>query len=147
MGWIAYGARGDRAVRIGGELYEAAEEVASVARRSVQRQVEFRALLGRHLERHLTGGDLQALLGGHRVIAEVRLAVAAVPDFDTVLDELERARADGTLAASVTGSDVVYDLAEDGVSLRRWNADRTESIGALVDGAFVERPDAGPGRT
>lgn len=94
---------------------------------------------GDQLCRSLGSADLYALLAGTKNIATLRLATAGVPNMATVRAELDADRTAGVLAASATSASVSYDLAEDGVTLRRHEPDGAITCGTLVDGTFVAR--------
>ena len=133
-----------RTIRIGETLFSRADERAGLARRSVQKQIEYWAELGRLVEDGLAGAELHALLEGRKTIERIALVANDVssddvPDAATVLAELHADRAAGTLAASVTSAPVAYDLVDDGRTLRRHDDEGNVSIGTFVDGRFVER--------
>lgn len=124
-------------IRVSEELFGRAEEHARITHRSPPKQIEYWSQLGRILENSLGSVELYALLAGTKSIATLRLASAEVPDMATVRSELDADRVAGALAASVTSAPVSYDLADDGVTLRRHDADGAIACGALVDGTFV----------
>ena len=127
-----------KGIRVSETLLEKAEEHARVAQRSIPKQIEYWSQLGRIFEQHLGGADLHALLTEQKTISHIELVASAIPGPESVFAELEAERRAGSLGTSVTAAPVVYDLSEDGGSLRRHESDGRITIGALVDGEFVE---------
>ena len=76
-----------------------------------------------------------------------RGAVSSIPhsgeaiDVDEVIDEVERARASGTLAADLRGRGITYGLEPGSSLLRRIVEAGVQTIGRFADGEFVETPD------
>ena len=130
-----------KAIRVGDELVRLAERHAQVAHRSPPKQIEYWAHLGRLFEMSLSSSDLHALLSDQKFIAEVRLASGEVPSVDTVLEELNADRTSGRLAASLSDAQDVFDLADDGRSVRRTDASGNVALGAFFEGKFVEGRD------
>lgn len=125
-------------VRISDDLYELADEYASIGQRSVQKQIEYWSQLGHLVEMSLNSSDLYALLSQKKFITNIMLANNDVPSADMIMAELNQDRVSGSLKSRVTQANVVYDLADDGSTLRRIDADGTVTLGSLVNGEFLE---------
>ena len=127
-----------RNVRLSDELYEAADSVAEATLRSAQKQLEYWAQLGRLADGMLTNVEAAALLSNDSFISEISLFKNSAPRADDIMAEIQQDRANGALKAKVTHASVVYDVAEDGLSIRRIDTAGNVTIGSLVDGSFVE---------
>lgn len=125
-------------VRISDELYKEADECSNISRRSVQKQIEYWSQLGRLVEMNLRNADLFALLSEDKFISEIILSNNNLPTADVVMAELEQGRATGKLKSNVTQSKVVYDIADDGKTIRQIDVDGVIRHGDLIGGEFVE---------
>jgi|GEM_PF-829464 len=128
-----------KALRLSDELVGVAESHAAVSHRSVPKQIEHWAQLGRVLESKLTTADTYGLLSGQLFLAECRLSSATVPSLDAVVSGLENARANGSLADAVSNADHRYSLAEDDTTIRRVDRSGVSELGDIVDGHFIAR--------
>ena len=125
-------------VRFSDELYEAADSVAEATLRSAQKQLEYWAQLGRLADGMLSNLEAAALLSNDSFISEISLFKNSAPRADDIMAEIQLDRANGALKAKVTQAPVVYDVAEDGSSIRRIDTAGNVTIGSLVNGSFVE---------
>jgi len=100
-----------KTVKLNAELMKFAEQEALVAQRSTPKQLEYWALLGRVVERYVRKDDCHSLMAEVKVISSLTLA-DAFPTTDSVMAGLEDSRSAGTLAASVTSAEVVYEIDE-----------------------------------
>ena len=128
-------------VRISRALLGDATRAAAAAHRSVPRQIEYWTALGRRLEAAIGATEAVELAGGRRFVESVVTATDEAIDVDDVIDEVERARASGTLAADVRGRGVTYGLAPGSSLLRRTDEAGAQTFGRFVDGEFVETAD------
>ncbi len=98
-------------LRLSAELVEAAERAGLVQKRSVPKQIEFWATLGRALEKVIDHADVYAVTQGLKKIrVEPVDSVSVRPE--EVFDALEKSRNDGSLAAKVTGAPVYYEASQ-----------------------------------
>lgn len=95
-------------VRLNPDLIAAAERASQVQKRSVPKQIEFWATIGKTIENVIDYADIFAILQGLKKITVEPVSPAAVPAED-VFDALEARRADGRLAQEVTEADVYYE--------------------------------------
>ena len=95
-------------LRLNPDLVAAAERAAMIQKRSVPKQIEFWATLGKALENVLEYSDIFAVLQGLKKISVEPVPTAAVQT-DDVFSALEKARDEGALSRNVTGADVYYE--------------------------------------
>ena len=130
-----------KTVKLSSELLRVAEQEADLAQRSIPRQLEYWALLGRAVEPFLKKDDCHALMAELKVINSLTLA-DAFPAADSVMAELEDSRSTGVLTASVTSAEVVYEIDDSRENgMIKILSDGTEIKGILMDGQFVEQPE------
>ena len=125
-------------VRLSNELYEAADAIAEATLRSAQKQLEYWAQLGRLADGMMSNVEAAALLSHESFISDISLHKNVVPRAEDVMAQIQQDRADGTLKAKVTQAPIVYDVADDGISIRRIDAAGNATVGSLVDGNFVQ---------
>ena len=95
-------------LRLNPELVAAAERASQVQKRSVPKQIEFWASLGKAVENVIDFSDIFAILQGVKQIRIEPIAtVAANPE--AVFQDLETRRAQGHLPAEVTRALVYYE--------------------------------------
>jgi len=127
-----------KTVKISAHLFALAESEANVEQRSTQKQVEYWSLLGRAVERSLRKDERQALLSEQKVIANLELT-DVFPTGDSIMAKLERDRASGKLRSQLSSAPYRYETVEGQAdTFRRLAADGSESLGAFIDGEFVE---------
>jgi hypothetical protein len=127
-------------MRLDSGLIHEAESVAERNKRSVPKQIEYWAELGRAVERVLTPNDVLAISQG---LAELQLVVpeGVRADVDDVFAGLERDRAAGTLVSRVTRAAVVYEASVSRAGLLdRIFADGRRETGRFVNGEFQPVP-------
>lgn len=96
------------AVRVTESLFETARIEAAIEHRSVAKQIEYWAELGRSVSRHIRPGDLLALQQG---LTHLKFETNPVPpvSLQQVLQELEADRASGNLQRRIRGNaEVIY---------------------------------------
>lgn len=98
-------------MRLDSSLIAAAEREAAIQKRSIPKQIEFWAELGKAVE-HLIGVDdvIAVTQGLKRIELAPLVSIAVNPD--DVFDMLESKRTAGTLADDVTGAAVYYEASK-----------------------------------
>jgi hypothetical protein len=134
---IEYETEGDlramsRPLRLEEELVAQAEVSAALNKRSIPKQIEFWAELGRRVERQIDHSDLLAVLRDLAIV-EVRPLQPEHVDIDAVFERLATDRASGGLVKSVTRAGVVYEASISRPGL----LDRIDSDGGRVTGTFL----------
>ena len=123
-------------LRLDTALVRAASAAARIHKRSVPRQIELWAEIGRTVEKAVSAEDLLAIREGLARIVLERGSAAVEPD-DIVAD-LERARRSGALADRVCETAVRYQASPTRPGLlERIGADGGRTAGRFVDGEFV----------
>jgi hypothetical protein len=123
-------------MRLDPELIRAASAAARLHRRSVPRQIELWADIGRAVEKAISAEDLLAVREGlARLVLERGSAVIAPDD---VLASLQASHRRGALADRVSEAAVRYQAAPGRPGLlERIEADGRRAIGRFADGEFV----------
>ena len=123
-------------MRLDPELIRAASAAARVHRRSVPKQIELWADIGRAVEKAISAEDLLAVREGLARLVLERGAAAVDPD--DVLASLEGARRRGALADRVCEAAVRYQAAPGRPGLlERIETDGRRTAGRFADGEFV----------
>lgn len=124
-------------LRLDAELVRQAKATALIYKRTIPRQIEYWAEIGRAVESMLTQEQLLAVREGlAKLVLDAKDSGPISPE--AVFDELERQREDGTLAASVTNATVRYQASEAHPGrLERIEADGNRTVGLFQDGRFV----------
>lgn len=124
-------------MRLDPALQRMAEIEGKMERRSPPKQIEYWADLGRQISQFITPRDVHAVFTG---AASINISynrskpVAAA----AVLRDLEKDRASGRLAATVTAADVIYGLDPGGRGVVRHTvSEDAGEPGQFVDGRFV----------
>ncbi|MET0379538.1 MAG: hypothetical protein ABW049_11160 [Spongiibacteraceae bacterium] len=123
-------------MRLDNGLVHEAENVAERNKRSVPKQIEYWAELGRAVERVLSPTDVIAISQG---LVEVQLVApkAVRAEADDVFATLEQHRSEGLLARSVARARVSYEVSVSRAGLLdRIHADGRRDTGRFVDGEF-----------
>jgi hypothetical protein len=128
-------------LRLTAALIEAAEKEGAVQKRSVPKQIEFWADLGRAVQSLIDPTDVVAVIQGIKKIKVEPVASISIPPRD-VFDSVESSRKSGALAENVTSAAIYYEtsLSRPGL-LDRVNASTGErQTGRFHNGKFkVER--------
>jgi hypothetical protein len=125
-------------LRLDAELLRSATAAARLHKRSVPRQIEYWAEIGRAVEGEVSAEDLLALREGLAKLAVDRRVSAPVAP-DDVCADLARARRSGSLADRVCESPVRYQSAPDHPGLlERIDGDGGRALGRFEGGAFVK---------
>lgn len=98
-------------LRLSSELVEAAERESRIQKRSVPKQIEFWAALGKAVQNVIDYSDAIAITQGlKKIIIEPVKAPAASPA--DVFARLERNRDNGSLAGNVTTAAIYYETSK-----------------------------------
>jgi hypothetical protein len=95
-------------MRLNPDLVAAAEKVGAIQKRSIPKQIEYWAELGKAVERTIDISDVYAIIQGIKKVQVEPVASLAVPPGD-VFDDLEKGRKNGRLAEKVTSANVYYE--------------------------------------
>lgn len=95
-------------VRLNPDLIAAAERASLVQKRSVPKQIEFWATIGKAIENVIEYSDIFAILQGLKKITVEPVSPAAAQP-DDVFADLEARRAGGELAQEVTEAEIFYE--------------------------------------
>lgn len=126
-------------LRIDSELVAAAERSAAVYKRSIPKQLEYWAELGRAIERVVSIEDIIAVKENiKKIVLEPVAAKNADPN--KVFASLEKKRKNGTLAQEVTSAAVYYEasLKHPGLIDRIDSATGNRQSGYFQNGEFVK---------
>ncbi|MFZ9752500.1 MAG: TA system antitoxin ParD family protein [Cyanobium sp.] len=123
-------------VRLQDELMRSAALVGALHQRSAAQQVEYWASLGRNVAGLLDPEQVLAVKSGLARLHVEPVRTAAV-DPESVFASLEKARDNGSLAASVTTAQDRYQasVSHPGL-LERISSDGSKTIGMFEDGVF-----------
>ena len=95
-------------MRLNPVLVAAAEREAAINKRSVPKQIEFWAELGRMVERVMALNDVLAVIQGLKKI-RVEPVTSVTLDPTEVFNSLEKRRKNGTISEKVTSSTMYYE--------------------------------------
>lgn len=126
-------------LRINSELVAAAKRSAAVYKRSIPKQLEYWAELGRAIERVISMEDIIAVKENIKKIVLKPVAVKTA-DPDNVFCALEQKRENGTLAQEVTSSAVYYEasLQHPGLIDQVDSATGNRQAGYFQNGEFIK---------
>jgi hypothetical protein len=98
-------------LRLSSELLDAAERESLIQKRSVPKQIEFWATLGKALQSVIDYSDVIAVTQGlKKIIIEPIESPTVTPD--DVFADLERTRGNGVLAKNVTTASIYYETSQ-----------------------------------
>lgn len=124
-------------LRLNDALVRQAKAIARINKRSLPRQIEYWAELGRAVESLLTQEQLIAVREGLARIVVNPTDSQPVPS-EALFSDIEEFRAAGTLAKRVTSASVRYQRSESHPGrLERIDADGTRTVGVFEGGRFV----------
>ncbi len=95
-------------MRLNSDLVAAAEKEGAIQKRSIPKQIEYWAELGKAVERTIDISDVYAIIQGIKKMQVEPMASSAVLPGD-VFDDLEKSRKSGRLGEKVTYADVYYE--------------------------------------
>ena len=125
-------------LRLDADLVRSAGAAARLHKRSIPRQIELWAEIGRAVEHEISAEDLLALREGlARLVVDTGSPAPVEPD--DVCGALEASRRDGALADSVCESPVRYQSAKQRPGLlERIDGGGNRALGRFEKGAFVK---------
>lgn len=128
-------------IRLSSDLLESAEREGAVQKRSVPKQIELWAELGRAVSGIVEIGDVFAVLQGLKTL-RVKTAATRAVDPNAVFEQLEEYRASGALIDRLTSSDVYYESSDKkpGFLDRVNRKNGTRETGRFVNGKFKAQP-------
>lgn len=122
-------------IRVSDDLIEQAEKQTKLSYRSLQKQIEFWAQIGKEVELNMTAADVAALVNGEAQIKILR-KISEPVEFDGVFEELETNRKKGNLQSKIVKDKVWFEESIDYPGmLIRFNKGKKE-IGTFKDGRF-----------
>jgi hypothetical protein len=124
-------------LRLNTALVEAAERESTIQKRSVPKQIEFWAELGKAVEAAIDPTDVVAVIQGLKKIKVEPVASVAVDPRD-VFDSIESIRRRGTLGEKVTSAAIYYEtsLSRPGLLDRVNSSTRERQTGQFHHGVF-----------
>jgi len=124
-------------LRLSTTLVEAAEKESAIQKRSVPKQIEFWAELGKTIESVIDPADVVAVIQGFKKIKVESVTSTPVNPGD-VFNSIETLRKSGTLAAKVTSAAIYYEASSSRPGfLDRVNASTGErQTGQFHNGVF-----------
>ncbi|NKC14117.1 MAG: hypothetical protein GKR94_18610 [Gammaproteobacteria bacterium] len=128
-------------IRVARELESAAADAAKLSKRSLGKQIEFWAAVGREVCGKMTESDVFMLLAGR---ASLEIAAPSKPVLSTndLIAQVESQRESGELAATTTTAKVRIQADPDHPGLLQLiNVDGSIERGVWKGGQFVRMPD------
>ncbi|MFZ4405428.1 MAG: TA system antitoxin ParD family protein [Pseudobdellovibrionaceae bacterium] len=126
-------------IRVSDELLEDAKQQIKMSYRSLTKQIEFWAQIGKEAEVNMTPADVAALVSGEVEIKVVRKKSEPV-DFDGVFDEIESDRKAGTIKSKVLKDKVWYEESPKNPGMFfRMTTEGEQTLGKFSDGKFIAK--------
>lgn len=124
-------------IRVSEELMEEAKEQIKLSYRSVTKQIEFWANIGKEAEMGMTPADVAALVNGEVEIKILRKKSEPV-NFDNLFGEIEMDRKAGIIKSKVIKDKVWYEESEENPKLFfRITSAGEKTLGSFIEGKFV----------
>jgi len=125
-------------MRLDSSLVAAAEREGALRKRSIPKQIEFWAELGKAVEHVIGIEDIIAITQGLKTI-EVEPVVSISVNPDDIFDALETSRKKGTLSEKVTSSAIYFEasLSRPGLLDRVDTATGNRESGRFIKGEFT----------
>lgn len=124
-------------IRVSDELMEDAKQQIKMSLRSVTKQIEFWANIGKEAEMNMTPADVAALVNGEVEIKVLRKKSEPV-DFDSVFGEIESDRKSGKIKDKVIKDNIWYEENSKNPGMFfRMTRDGGKTLGRFIDGKFV----------
>ncbi|OFZ30698.1 MAG: hypothetical protein A2622_13600 [Bdellovibrionales bacterium RIFCSPHIGHO2_01_FULL_40_29] len=124
-------------IRVSDELLEDAKQQIKMSYRSLTKQIEFWAQIGKEAEINMTPADVAALVSGEAEIKVLRKKSEPV-DFDSVFDEVESDRKTGIIKSKVIKDEVWYEENPKKLGMFfRMTSEGEKTLGQFSDGKFV----------
>ncbi len=126
-------------IRLDQELLQKAEIAGKLQHRTVPKQIEYWAEIGRKVAEHINMEDLLAVSQGLKTL-KVESRSAAPLDFDALLDTVAAQQSTGETAAGVTKAQVRYQRHPRFTGyLEAIYADGRRETGILINGQFIKQ--------
>ena len=124
-------------MRLNSALVAEAEQAGSIQKRSVPKQIEFWAELGKAVEHVIGIADVFAIIQGLKKV-KVEPVISAIVDPSDVFNSLESRRKSGNLTEEVTSSAIYYEasLSQPGLLDRVDSATGERQTGQFHNGEF-----------
>jgi hypothetical protein len=124
-------------IRLDDNIISFATASASIEKRSVPKQIEYWAEIGRRLEAIVDRNGILALMQGNAEV-EVRPIKSEPVDIDAVFAKLDTDRGNGNLSAAVTQASHIYEASEAHPGyLDRIGKDGQRLTGYFQNGEFI----------
>lgn len=124
-------------IRVSDELMEDAKQQIKMSLRSVTKQIEFWANIGKEAEMNMTPADVAALVSGEVEIKILRKKSEPV-DFDSVFGEIESDRKSGKIKDKVIKDNIWYEENNKSPGMFfRMTKEGGKTLGRFIDGKFV----------
>ena len=125
-------------IRISDTLYNAADRAGTIQKRSISKQIELWAELGKSVERLINIEDVFAVISGIKKINILPVVSERVEPRD-IFRSLEKSRKDKSLSNKVTAATIYYEASQSASGLLdRVNSKTGErQTGQFVDGRFL----------
>jgi hypothetical protein len=124
-------------IRVSDELLEDAKQKIKMSYRSLTKQIEFWAQIGKEAEMNMTSADVAALVNGEVEIKVLRKKSEPI-DFDNLFGEIESDRKAGSIKSKVIKDKVWYEESQNSPGLFvRINSEGEKVLGKFVSGKFV----------
>lgn len=124
-------------IRVSDELMEDAKQQIKMSLRSVTKQIEFWANIGKEAEMNMTPADIAALVNGEVEIKVLRKKSEPI-DFENVFGEIESDRKSGKIKEKVIKDNIWYEENNKIPGMFfRMTKEGGKTLGKFVDGKFV----------
>ncbi len=124
-------------IRVSDELMEDAKQQIKMSLRSVTKQIEFWANIGKEAEMNMTPADIAALVNGEVEIKVLRKKSEPI-DFENVFSEIESDRKSGKIKEKVIKDNIWYEENNKIPGMFfRMTKEGGKTLGKFVDGKFV----------
>lgn len=124
-------------IRVSDELMEDAKQQVKMSLRSVTKQIEFWANIGKEAEMNMTPADIAALVNGEVEIKVLRKKSEPI-DFENVFGEIESDRKSGKIKEKVIKDNIWYEENNKIPGMFfRMTKEGGKTLGKFVDGKFV----------
>ena len=124
-------------IRVSDELMEDAKQQVKMSLRSVTKQIEFWANIGKEAEMNMTPADIAALVNGEVEIKVLRKKSEPI-DFENVFSEIESDRKSGKIKEKVIKDNIWYEENNKIPGMFfRMTKEGGKTLGKFVDGKFV----------
>jgi|SRR6185312_2329807 len=123
-------------IRLSEELIREAEEQVKSSHRSVPKQIEFWAQIGKEAEQNMTSADIVALVN-REIEVKIFRKMSEPVAFDQVFNAIEVDRKNGVLQNKIVKDKIWYEESSDFPGfLIRVTKNGQRDIGSFVDGKF-----------